>query len=304
MDAENNLNNSKDSHENNDENVIVISPGKMALKRFLKNKLAIVGFVITAILVIFVVFGPFFWDHEPNRTNVTITFTPPFTMPEHPLGTDELGRDIMARLMAGGRVSLSIGLASAVVAISFGTLVGALAGYYGKWVDSALMRLTDIFMTLPSLPLLIALGGVFSPSPVLLIFLISILFWMTTARLVRSRFLTLRTLDYVMAAKAVGCKNRRIIFKYLLPNSLGPIIVTTALTVGRAIIMESTLSFLGVGLNPPTASWGNMLQIARLNLIRMPSLAIIPGMLILLTVLAINFLGDGLNDALDPKQSR
>ena len=290
------------SFEHDDD--IVISPKKQALTRFVKNKLAIVGTVLLAILILFVVAGPLFWDAEPNRTNVLITFRAPFAMPEHPLGTDELGRDILARLMAGGRVSLTIGLASAFFAIAFGTLIGALAGYYGKFVDSVLMRFTDIAMTIPPLPLLIALGGVFSPSPMLLIFLISILYWMTTARLVRSRFLTLRTLDYVKAAKAVGCKNGRIIFKYLLPNSLGPIIVSTALTVGRAIIMESTLSFLGVGLNPPTASWGNMLQVARVNMVRMPSLAIIPGMLILLTVLAINFLGDGLNDALDPKQSR
>jgi peptide/nickel transport system permease protein len=281
----------------------VISPGKQALRRFLKNKLALIGTAVLVFLILFVLLGPATWNVDPNETNTTSTYQMPMTG-NYPLGTDELGRDVLARIMSGGRVSLSIGLASAVVAICLGTLIGALAGYYGKIIDSILMRFTDLAMTIPSLPLLIVLGGMIGPSPGLLVVLISILNWMGTARLVRSRFLTLRTLDYIKAAQAVGCKNGRIIFKHLLPNTLGPIIVTATLTVGRAIIMESTLSFLGVGINPPTATWGNMLQSAQTAMTRTPWLAILPGMMILLTVLSINFLGDGLNDALDPRQSR
>lgn len=286
-----------------DDNALIISPAKQALKRFIKNRTAVFGLVIFTILVIFIVVGPMIWKVDPNKTHIITTFKPPMTG-YGPLGTDELGRDVLARLLYGGRVSLAIGLSCAIVAILFGSLVGAVAGYYGKIVDSLLMRFTDIALTIPTLPLLIVLGSIFKPSPYLLILLISMLNWMSTARLVRSSFLTLRTLDYVVAAKAIGCKDGRIILNYLIPNTLGPIIVTATLNVGRAIIMESTLSFLGVGINPPTASWGNMLQNAQSAMTQTPWLAIIPGSMILLTVLAINFIGDGLNDALDPKQSR
>jgi len=291
------------SYGTGDEHIDVVSPGRQALTRFLKNKIAVFGAILLAALGLFVVLGPIFWKLDPNKPSMTDIYRPPFSN-YGPLGTDDIGRDVFARLMAGGRVSLSIGLACAIVSISIGSLVGALAGYFGKAADNALMRFTDIFLTIPTLPLLIVLGGMFSPSPPVFVFLVSVLNWMTTARLVRSRFLTLRSLDYVTAARSVGCKNSRIIFSYLLPNTVGPIVVTATLTVGRAIIMESTLSFLGVGITPPTATWGNMLHSARFTMIRSPWLTIIPGMMILLTVLAINFIGDGLNDALDPKQSR
>ena len=201
----------------------VISPGKQALRRFLKNKLALIGTAVLVFLILFVLLGPAIWNVEPNETNTTSTYQMPMTG-NYPLGTDELGRDVLARIMSGGRVSLSIGLASAVVAICLGTLIGALAGYYGKIIDSILMRFTDLAMTIPSLPLLIVLGGMIGPSPGLLVVLISILNWMGTARLVRSRFLTLRTLDYIKAAQAVGCKNGRIIFKFVAQHV--PIIVT------------------------------------------------------------------------------
>lgn len=278
------------------------TPRQEAFLRFRKNRLAIIGLVMLLVLIVFVVAGPWVWTVDPTANNIYQTYAKPMEL--GPLGTDELGRDLLARLMSGGRVSMAIGLCSAAVAITLGTLVGSLAGYYGGIVDSVLMRFTDIILTIPSLPLLIVLGGIFKPSPPVLVFLISILNWMATARLVRSKFLTLRTLDYVVAARSVGCKNGRIITKYLLPNTLGPIIVTATLTVGRAIIMESTLSFLGVGINPPTASWGNMLQSAQTSMSKAPWIAVFPGVMILLTVLAINFLGDGLTDALDPKSSK
>jgi len=284
-----------------DEDVVIKSPLQQAMIRFRKNKLAILGGTLLLMLILFVCFGPIFSKFDPDDIDLFNILAKP-SMAEI-LGTDELGRDIFTRLMFGGRVSLAIGVSSALFAISLGTLIGAIAGYYGGIIDTALMRFTDLVLTIPSLPLLMILGGIFKPSPALLVFMISILNWMATARLVRSKFLTLRTLDYVKAARAIGCKNGRIIFSHLLPNSLGPIIVTATLTVGRAIISESTLSFLGVGINPPTASWGNMLQSAQSNMTTAPWMAIAPGLMILITVLAINFLGDGLNDAFDPKRN-
>ena len=278
------------------------TPRQEAFRRFRKNRLAMIGMVMLIVLVAFVVVGPMVYDVDPTATNIYQTYAAPMEL--GPLGTDELGRDLLSRLLYGGRVSIAIGLCSAAVAITVGTLIGSLAGYYGRILDMILMRFTDIILTIPSLPLLIVLGGIFKPTPAVLVFLISILNWMATARLVRSKILTLRTLDYVLAARSVGCKNGRIITHYLLPNTLGPIIVTATLTVGRAIIMESTLSFLGVGINPPTASWGNMLQSAQNAMTQAPWIAVFPGLMILLTVLAINFLGDGLTDALDPKRTK
>lgn len=283
-----------------DDSIVVKSPMQQAMTRFRKNKLAILGACILLGLIVFVAVGPFLSKHDPDAVDLFNILKRPSVSAV--LGTDELGRDVFTRLMHGGRVSLAIGVFSAFMAISLGTLIGAVAGYYGGIVDSMLMRFTDLALTIPLLPLLMIMGGIFKPSPVLLVVMIGVLNWMSTARLVRGQFLTLRTLDYVKAAQAIGCRNGRIIFSHLLPNSLGPIIVTATLTVGRAIIMESTLSFLGVGINPPTASWGNMLQSAQSTMTTAPWLAIAPGFLILLIVLAINFLGDGLTDAFDPKR--
>ena len=278
----------------------VRTPAQQALRRFRKNKIAMIGAVLLILLALFVVIGPFLSHYDPNANDLFSILNKPSS--EHLLGTDDMGRDLLTRLMYGGRISLAIGLVSAIISMVLGSLVGALAGYYGGIVDGVLMRLTDLILTIPTLPLLMVCGAVFKPSPPFLVVMISLLNWMSTARLVRSKFLTLRTLDYAKAAQAIGARNGRIIFRHLLPNSLGAIIVTATLTVGRAIIMESTLSFLGVGINPPTASWGNMLQDASSTMTRAPLTAIAPGILILLTVLAINFLGDGLDDALDPKR--
>ena len=280
----------------------VRTPAQQALRRFRKNRIAIVGAVILIILALFVIIGPFLSQYDPNKNDLFAILKLPSA--EHLLGTDAMGRDLLTRLMYGGRISLAIGLVSAVISMVLGSLIGALAGYYGGVVDGALMRLTDLILTIPTLPLLMVCGAVFKPSPAFLVIMISLLNWMTTARLVRGKFLTLRTLDYATAAKAIGAHNGRIIFRHLLPNALGAIIVTATLTVGRAIIMESTLSFLGVGINPPAASWGNMLQDASSTMTRAPLTAFAPGILILLTVLAINFLGDGLDDALDPKREQ
>lgn len=253
-------------------------------------------------LILFVFIGSLVTPYNPDMVDLMSIRAKPSL--KHWLGCDDLGRDLLTRLLYGGRISLAVGLASALLSMTLGTLIGAIAGYFGGWLDSMMMQFTDLVLTIPTLPLLMVVGAVFKPSPMYLVVMISVLNWTTTARLVRSRFLTLRTLDYAKAARAIGARNARIILLHLLPNSLGTIIVTATLSVGRSIIMESTLSYLGCGINPPTASWGNMLQSAQSTMATAPLTAIAPGLMILLTVLAFNFLGDGLDDAIDPKRNR
>ena len=288
------------------EGAIVLTPSQQAFRRFRKNKLAMFGSFLLIFLILFVLIGCEVTPYDPDLVNLMDFRAKPFggSNWKHVLGCDDLGRDILARLFFGGRVSLAVGVVSALLSMTLGTLIGSIAGYFGGWVDSALMQFTDLVLTIPTLPLLMVFGAIFKPSPAFLVVMIALLNWTTTARLVRSKFLSLRSLDYVKAAKAIGAKNGRIIFKHLLPNSLGAIVVTATLSVGRSIIMESTLSFLGCGINPPTATWGNMLQAARNTMTTSPLTAIAPGFMILLTVLAFNFVGDGLDDAIDPKRSR
>lgn len=281
---------------------VVQSPLQQALRRFRKNRIAMTGVVMLTILILIVIIGPFFVKYDPNEIDLFALNDGPSL--EHWLGCDDLGRDLMSRLLHGGRISMAVGLTSALLAIVLGSLVGSLAGFYQGVIDSVLMRFTDLVLTIPSLPLLMVLSVIFKPSPVFLVIMIALLSWTTSARLVRSRFLTLRSLDYIRAARATGEGDLRMIFTHLLPNTLDIIIVTATLAVGNAIIMESTLSFLGCGINPPTASWGNMLQNAQNTMAAAPLTAIAPGMMILLTVLAFNFVGDGLDDAIDPKRDR
>ncbi len=280
---------------------IVRTPMQQALLRFRKNKLAMIGAAMLVFLVLLVVVGPFISPYDPDLVSlIDFRGTPSAA---HWLGCDDLGRDVMTRLLYGGRISLAVGIASAILSMSLGTLIGAIGGYFGGWVDSLMMNFTDLVLTIPTLPLLMVVGSVFKPTPIFVVIMISVLNWTTTARLVRSRFLTLRALDYTRAARAIGARNGRIILHHLLPNSLGAIVVTATLSVGRSIIMESTLTFLGCGINPPTSSWGNMLNDARSVMEIAPLRAIAPGLMILLTVLAFNFLGDGLDDAIDPRRN-
>lgn len=281
---------------------IVRTPSQQAWRRFRKNRIAMVGACMLVVLFLFVFVGSVISPYDPDMINLMSIRAKPSGA--HWLGCDDLGRDLLTRLLHGGRISLSVGLTSALFSMTLGTLIGALAGYYGGKIDAIMMRFTDLVLTIPMLPLLMVMGAVFKPSPAYLVVMISVLNWTTTARLVRSRFLSLRAMDYVKAARAIGCRNSRIIFAHLLPNSLGSIIVTATLSVGRAITMESTLSYLGCGINPPTASWGNMLQSAQSTMTVAPLTAIAPGLMILMTVLAFNFLGDGLDDAIDPKRDR
>jgi peptide/nickel transport system permease protein len=218
----------------------------------------------------------------------------------HLMGTDGLGRDLFTRVLYGGRLSILIGLLSAALATGAGTLVGAVAGYYGGFVDSLLMRLTDVAYAIPSLPLLIVLASFTQADATSIAVIIGLLSWMGTARVVRAEVLSLKTTAFVEAARALGASTRRIIGRHILPNAVGPIVVGATLAVGNAIIAESSLSFLGLGVQAPVPTWGNLLQDATSTMATYPWLTLFPGLAILVVVLAVNFLGDGLQDALDP----
>jgi len=216
------------------------------------------------------------------------------------MGTDDLGRDLFTRLLFGGQISMSIGIFSALVGTIFGSILGATAGYYGGRIDNILMRFTDIAYSIPSLPLLIILSAYTKSSIPIMILVIGLLSWMPTARVVRGSVLSLKEQEYINAARMVGAKDFYIILRHILPNAMAPIIVGATLGVGGAIITESSLSFLGLGVMPPTPSWGNMLQDSQQTMATKPWLTIFPGLAILIIVLCINFVGDGLRDALDP----
>jgi peptide/nickel transport system permease protein len=253
---------------------------------------------------------------DSRAVDLFARFQPP--SPEHPLGTDELGRDLLLRLLYGGQVSLFVGLTAAVIAALFGTLIGLVSGYYGGRLDAVLMRFTDGFIALPVLPLLIVLAALDlskiglpeqlaaseSISLYRIIVIVVLVGWTTVARLVRSSALVLRTRDFVRAAQAQGASAGRIMMVHILPNLASPIIVATTLSAGNIILLESVLSFLGLGIQPPVPSWGNLLTNAQELIWEAPALAFYPGLLIFITVIAFNFLGDGLQDALDPKSVR
>ena len=219
---------------------------------------------------------------------------------EHWMGTDDLGRDLMTRVLFGGRVSILIGILAAVFGTAMGALVGAIGGYYGGRLDSVLMRLTDVAYAIPTLPLLIILSSYTKASGISMAIIIGLLSWMATARVVRGEVLSIKQMLYVEAARGLGASNFRIITRQVLPNALGPIVVSATLAVGYAIILESSLSFLGLGVQPPTPTWGNLLMDAQSTMATKPWLTIFPGLAILLVVLSVNFIGDGLQDALDP----
>ncbi len=219
----------------------------------------------------------------------------------HLLGTDEAGRDVLARLIFAGRISLTIGFLTAVFSVTAGTALGAAAGYYGGWIDALLMRFTDAMLSVPILFVLIALAVFFGPTVGTLIVVIGALSWMDLARIIRANFLSLREKEFVLSARVVGSRDLAIIARHVLPNTLAPIIVASALGVGNAMLSEAALSYLGLGVQPPTPSWGNMLNNAQSYFFNAPALGIFPGIMILVTVLVINFLGEGLRDALDPR---
>lgn len=273
---------------------------RLAAARFALHRLALAGIVVLGGLALICAGVPLLSPYDPDKTNLLAMYEPP--SPAHVFGTDGLGRDLATRLLYGGRVSLLVGVLAMTVAISVGTIVGVVAGYYGGFADGLLMRVVDMMFAFPRLFLLILFGAFFKGmTPLLIVVVLGLLSWMTTARLVRATYLSLREREYVTAARAVGAGDRRIIFAHLLPNAVAPIIVAATLGVASAIISESTLSFLGLGIQPPTASWGRMLNDAQDELARSPWTAVFPGLAIFLAVVSINFIGDGLRDALDPR---
>ena len=273
---------------------------KTIVKKFLRNKLAVVGAVLLIIISGVAIIAPLIVPYDPLYQNVSNKLAEPSK--DAWMGTDHFGRDIFNRVLYGARVSLSVGFLAMLFSLVIGVLVGAIAGFYGGWIDALLMRLVDVLISFPNIFLLIALIGIFSPGIEMLILILGSLGWMGVARLVRGEFLSLRTRNYVLAAKTIGMKNSAIIFKHILPNAIGPIIVVATLSVGNIIIAESTFSFLGLGVQPPTASWGNMLQAAQDYTVMRTAwwYPMFPGIMILVTVLSLNFVGDGLRDAFDP----
>lgn len=280
----------------------------MVWRRFRRHRMALVGAVMMLVITAIVAAAPVTARYSPTKQDLRNRLQPPSA--EHWLGTDELGRDLWARIVYGGRISLSVGLLAMAVSILIGTLVGLVAGFYGGAVDNVLMRITEVFLTFPRLFVLILLTtflrslnlpwlrpGTFAPIAVV----IGILAWMTVARLVRATTLELRNREFVIAAIGVGASNTRIMFQHILPNVASPIIVAATLGLAGAIISESGLSYLGFGVQPPTPTWGNLLRNAQSQMTIAPWTAIFPGLAIFLVVLAVNFLGEGLRDALDPR---
>jgi len=281
-------------------------PSAKVLRRFMQHPGALAGSVVLVIVLLAVLFGSLS-PYSPDTSSVLVRLQSPNW--KHPLGTDGLGRDLLTRILFGGRISLTVGVLVVAITLLLGVSTGALAGYAGGWIDNLLMRITDAALTLPSLLVLILLSAIlrevnlplFQRNSVLTIsFVIGLLSWMTFARLVRAAFLTLREMDYVTASRSLGASHLRVIISHILPNAIGPIIVQSTLQLGYAIIEESGLSFLGFGIQPPTPSWGNLLSDAQDNFIRYPWLAIFPGVMIFLTIISVNYIGDGLRDAFDP----
>jgi peptide/nickel transport system permease protein len=270
----------------------------LTLRQFLRHKMAVFGFMVMLVMVFCVTFAHIimpFDAEEPDLFNMLQSPKWP-----HLMGTDELGRDLLTRTLYGGRVSLVVGVFAMLIAVTIGTLIGSFSGYFGGIIDNILMRFTDFTLAFPRIFVLILLAILIRPSIPTVVFVIGILSWMPVARLVRGSFLEIRNQQFVEAAQALGANTGRIMFRHILPNALGPIIVAASLGVADAIISESGLSFLGLGIQPPTATWGNMLKNALDQMFNAPWTAIVPGFMIFLTVISINYIGDGLRDAFDP----
>jgi len=271
----------------------------MFWRRLLENKLAVAGGVIVSVLLAASLLAPFIAPYDPAQIHVDRVLVPPCR--EHPLGTDQLGRDVLSRIIWGGRISLLVGFVAVGIATAIGVVLGAVAGYYGGWVDGLIMRLVDVMLCFPALFLILAVVALLEPSIWNIMVVIGLTSWMGVARLVRAEFLSLKERDFVLAARSLGARPARIIFVHILPNATGPVFVSAILGIGSAILTESALSFLGIGVQPPTPSWGNMLTAGKDHLKIAYWLSLFPGLAILLTVLGYNLLGEGIRDALDPR---
>lgn len=267
--------------------------------RFSRNRLAFAGLIIILILASSALFAPLISPYEPTKIDVYNVLSPPSI--SHPLGTDELGRDLLSRMIWGSRASLKVGFIAVGIAIFIGTIVGAIAGFYGGRTDSILMRFVDIMLAFPSFFLMLAIIAIVEPSISTIMIVIGITGWMDVSRLVRSEFLTLKERDFIAAAKVSGAGDARIIFRHIMPNAMSPVFVAATFGIAGAILTESGLSFLGLGVQPPEPSWGNILASGKSNLTVAWWLSVYPGLAILITVLSYNLIGEGLRDALDPR---
>ena len=269
-------------------------------RRFRRYRLGMAGLVVIVLLGAVAIFAPLIAPYSPYTVDTSRIGEAPSLA--HPFGFDGIGRDVLSRTIYGTRVALLVGLLSTAIAVAIGVVIGALAGYFGGWIDSMLSRIIDALMAFPLLVLLVTLSAVFSPSLKTTIIVIGVTAWASYARLVRADVLSIRERDYIQAARAAGANNSRIIRRHIMPNGLGPVITIASLGIGGIIILEAALSFLGLGVRPPTPSWGGDLSSAREYIQVYPHMAIAPGVLITITVLSFNLIGDGLRDALDPRE--
>jgi len=270
------------------------------LHRFLRHRMACAGLIMIVLMTLACAFGPLLLPFDDLHIDLRNRFAPPLTG-WHLLGSDPLGRDTLARLLMAGRISLLVGFFSMLLSILFGVAIGITAGYFGGRIGNLLMRVVDAFLSFPSVFLLLVLAAFIKPSPLMITVIIAVTSWMEVARIVEAEVRSLREREFILAARMLGLSNRWIMFRELLPNVIGPIIVAATLTVARAILLEAYISFLGYGIQPPLPSWGNMLNGAQQYLVRAPWLALAPGIAITLAVTSFNFIGDGLRDALDAR---
>ncbi len=271
------------------------------LRRFARHRLALLGVAMITLIILTCLIGPSLLPYDELFIDLRHRFAPPFTAGYHIFGTDPLGRDVAVRLFMAGRISLLVGFFAMVLSTLIGTTIGVVAGYYGGRLGMLLMRFVDAFLSFPSIFLLLTLAAFIKPSPFMITVITAVTSWMEVARIVEAEVRSLRERDFVLAARMLGLSNGWIMFRELLPNAIGPIIVAATLTVARAILLEAYVSFLGYGIQPPLPSWGNMLNGAQQYLASAPWLAIVPGVAITLAVTSFNFIGDGLRDALDAR---
>ncbi len=271
-----------------------------SLRQFAGNRLAVIGGALVALVFIVALFAPFLSPHDPSAIDIkNILIGPAFA---HPLGTDELGRDVLSRMIWGSRVSLKVGFAAVGIATLIGIILGSLAGYYGGIYDMLIMRSVDVMLTIPTIFLILAVVVILEPSIWNIMVVIGLTSWMEPARLIRAEFMSIKEREFVVAARAVGAPDDRIIFRHILPNGLSPLLVSATMGIGGAILIESGLSFLGLGVQPPTPSWGSLLASGKDHIEIAWWLSAFPGLAILLTVLGYNLLGEGIRDALDPRR--